>query len=101
MIPGLLARLRGFEPPAYRLGGGRSIQLSYRRMLIVASLAGGRSAEAALRHELPLCSVSSPSGSKCTTELLGQVQKYLLILADWAVIVNALDKTVAFSKMQM
>ena len=27
-----LARLRGFEPPTYRLGGGRSILLSYRRI---------------------------------------------------------------------
>ena len=26
----VLASLRGLEPPAYRLGGGRSIQLSYR-----------------------------------------------------------------------
>ena len=28
----ILARLRGFEPPTYRLGGGRSILLSYRRI---------------------------------------------------------------------
>jgi hypothetical protein len=27
-----MARLRGFEPPTYRLGGGRSILLSYRRI---------------------------------------------------------------------
>ena len=27
-----VARLRGFEPPTSRLGGGRSIQLSYRRI---------------------------------------------------------------------
>ena len=26
---GMVASLRGVEPPAYRLGGGRSIQLSY------------------------------------------------------------------------
>ena len=26
---GVLASLRGLEPPTYRLGGGRSIQLSY------------------------------------------------------------------------
>ena len=28
-----LARLKGFEPPTCRLGGGCSIQLSYKRML--------------------------------------------------------------------
>ena len=35
-IPGdysVLVRLSGFEPLAFRLGGGRSILLSYRRML--------------------------------------------------------------------
>ena len=32
MTCGVVARLSGFEPKAYRLGGGRSILLSYRRI---------------------------------------------------------------------
>ena len=32
-ITAFLVRLSGFEPLAFRLGGGRSILLSYRRML--------------------------------------------------------------------
>ena len=32
-----VAFLRGFEPPAYRLGGGCSIQLSYRNRSVVVS----------------------------------------------------------------
>ena len=31
----VLARLKEFESPTFRLGGGRSIQLSYRRISIV------------------------------------------------------------------
>ena len=33
----VLASPRGFEPPAYRLGGGRSIQLSYEDKLMPVS----------------------------------------------------------------
>ena len=32
-ITAFLVRLSGFEPLAFRLGGGRSILLSYRRLL--------------------------------------------------------------------
>ena len=35
MVCGIVARPAGFEPTAYRLGGGRSILLSYGRTALV------------------------------------------------------------------
>ena len=54
-----LVREGGFEPPTYRLGGGRSIQLSYRRIRPTML-------NEALRLVMPLASNATVRWDRCT-----------------------------------
>ena len=64
---GLLARLKGFEPPTCRLGGGRSIQLSYKRRCFCYCT-------------LPACPCQCEKGRKVGGRLLQSAKRRTIII---------------------